>query len=186
MGRVSTAFRAFWRSCFDAEVAARVENALHPGKGLPTPPSPHTPSAPVAPQDSTDAKRIASELAALSLLSTLQREARLIDFLQEDLSGYEDGQIGAAVRDIHRETRQVLERLFAIRPLVDHPEDTLMTLPKEADLTHYRLTGQARNQEAPQGYLRHKGWQATKCDLPKFTGTESSARIVAPAEVEMS
>ena len=39
--------------------------------------------------------------AAVQMLAALQREGRLVDFLQEDLSSYEDSQIGAAVRNIH-------------------------------------------------------------------------------------
>src|SRR5207253_6846543 len=37
--------------------------------------------------------------AAVQLLAILQREGRLLDFLQEDVDGYADAQIGAAVRD---------------------------------------------------------------------------------------
>src|SRR5215831_3115113 len=35
---------------------------------------------------------------ALQLLALLQREGRLVDFLAEDISGYDDASIGAAVR----------------------------------------------------------------------------------------
>ena len=35
------------------------------------------------------------------LFSVLQREGRLLDFLQEDLSAFDDAQIGAAVRSVH-------------------------------------------------------------------------------------
>ena len=43
-----------------------------------------------------------SPLPAVQILAALQREGRLIDFLEEDLSAYEDAQIGAAVRNIHQ------------------------------------------------------------------------------------
>jgi hypothetical protein len=33
-----------------------------------------------------------------------------VDFLEEDLSSYPDGQLGAAVRSIHTSCRQVLDR----------------------------------------------------------------------------
>ena len=47
---------------------------------------------------------------ALQLLSILQRDARLVDFLMEDVAAYSDDQIGAAVRDIHRQSREALNR----------------------------------------------------------------------------
>src|SRR6187200_700467 len=40
---------------------------------------------------------------ALQMLSILQRDARLIDFLMEDISGYSDDQVGAAVRSLHEQ-----------------------------------------------------------------------------------
>src|SRR5690242_11018654 len=45
---------------------------------------------------------------AVQLLALLQREGRLLDFLQENIDGYSDDQIGAAVRDIHRGCKKVL------------------------------------------------------------------------------
>ncbi len=50
---------------------------------------------------------------ALTLLATLQREARFVDFIMESLEGYSDAQIGAVARDVHRDCGKVLERLFA-------------------------------------------------------------------------
>src|SRR5262249_54971860 len=44
--------------------------------------------------------------APLRLLALLQREGRLLDFLMEDVQPYTDAQIGAAVRDIHRNSRK--------------------------------------------------------------------------------
>ena len=47
---------------------------------------------------------------AVQMLALLQRDGRLVDFLEEDVSSYPDGQLGAAVRSIHTSCRQVLER----------------------------------------------------------------------------
>ncbi|MCD4755860.1 MAG: DUF2760 domain-containing protein, partial [Deltaproteobacteria bacterium] len=47
----------------------------------------------------------ASEIAIVQTLGLLQREGRLIDFLQEDIEPYDDAQIGAAVREVHRGCR---------------------------------------------------------------------------------
>ena len=52
------------------------------------------------------------------MLAALQRESRLVDFLQEDFSGYSDDQIGAAVREVQRDSQKVIEHFFALRPIV--------------------------------------------------------------------
>jgi len=43
---------------------------------------------------------------AVQMLALLQRDGRLVDFLEEDVSSYPDGQLGAAVRTIHSSCRQ--------------------------------------------------------------------------------
>ena len=45
----------------------------------------------------------------LHSLSILQREGRLIDFFDEDLSRYEDAQIGAAVRSIQEDCKKAVK-----------------------------------------------------------------------------
>jgi hypothetical protein len=114
----------------------------------------------------------------------LQREARLIDFLKEDVAPYEDAQIGAAVRDIHRDAAKLLERLFAIRPVIDQAEGSAVTLDgKEAGLV--RMVGNIR-EGATSGTLVHHGWTATKVELPVWSGPKDTDRVVAPAEVEVT
>jgi hypothetical protein len=181
MGRISTAFRAFFRALFDAAAAARLDQALA-GTPLPPPsePAPITPPKPVSPRA---AKPAQSE--ALTLLSALQREARLIDFLQEDLKDYTDEQVGAAVREVQRDCAKVLERLFAFRPVLDQEEGTSVELPADFDAGRVRLTGKVAGAGPYRGTVRHHGWEATKCELPNYTGSDAAARTVAPAEVEV-
>src|SRR5262245_5919116 len=108
------ALKAFFRTLRDRTFAEQVDRLL---QGQALPPS-TTPASPLA--DRLRADLIEPALArsdALTLLATLQREARLIDFLMEDLASYDDAQIGAAVRDVHRDCAAVLERIFALRPL---------------------------------------------------------------------
>ena len=50
------------------------------------------------------------------MLSILQRDARLIDFLMEDISGYSDDQVGAAVRSLHEQSRAALARYITLSP----------------------------------------------------------------------
>lgn len=146
-------------------------------KSAPPPVTPSPPPKPAAPP-----KPARSE--ALTLLEALQREARLIDFLKEDVAPYEDAQIGAAVRDIHRDAAKLLERLFAIRPVIDQAEGSAVSLDgKEAG--RVRLVGNVR-EGASSGTLVHHGWTATKVELPVWSGPKDTDRVVAPAEVEVA
>ena len=137
---------------------------------------------PAPPPPKPEPKRPAGE-DALVLLAAFQREARLIDFLKEDLTGYDDAQVGAAVRDVHRDAAAVLDRLFAPGPAVDAEEGSRVdpaTLPAGRVKTTGSVGGGA-------GVLVHPGWAATKVDLPARTGPpdEAAARLLAPAEVEV-
>jgi hypothetical protein len=123
---------------------------------------------------------------ALTLLATLQREARFVDFVEESLEGYSDAQIGAAARDVHRDCGRVLRRMFEIQPLIDDPEGAAVELPPGFDAGRYHLTGNVTGQPPFRGQLAHHGWQATKCDLPTWSGKPDAALLLAPAEVELS
>ncbi len=120
---------------------------------------------------------------AVELLAALQREGRLVDFLQEKLDTYSDAQIGAAVRDIHRDCRATLQRLFGIDPLVSQPEGSTVTLPTSPDAGLWKQTGRAGS--GNQGRLCHHGWKITRHELPAWSGTEASAWVIAPAEIEI-
>ena len=50
--------------------------------------------------------------AALQLLSLLQQDARFLDFVNEDLSGFSDAEIGAAARVVHEGSQKTLSDLF--------------------------------------------------------------------------
>jgi hypothetical protein len=51
---------------------------------------------------------------------------RLVDFLEEDVSSYPDGQLGAAVRRIHSSCYQVLDRYIKLEP-VFLPRETILS-----------------------------------------------------------
>ncbi len=122
---------------------------------------------------------------AITLLAALQREARLVDFLQESLADYSDAQIGAAVRDIHRECGAVLNRLFALRPAVTDEEGAEVEIPPGFDPARWRLTGNVSGEPPFHGRVVHPGWEATTCELPTWSGSAAAAKIIAPAEVEV-
>ncbi len=176
--RFSVAIRAFFRSLFNAEIAEQIDAILKSGRpALAELPSPQPAAVKAPPKPSRS--------EALTLLATLQREARLVDFFKESLDGYSDAQIGAAVRDIHRDTAVVLQRLFAIEPVVEGEEGRQIEVPVGFDAGCYRLTGNVTGTPPFNGTVVHHGWKASKCELPVWSGGKEAAEIVAPAEVEL-
>lgn len=154
----------------------------------PPPPGPASTAAKAAAPASTAAPPKPSAPVrgeALTLLSMLQQEGRLIDFLKEPITSFSDAQVGAAVREVHRGCGDTLERFFAIRPVRSESEGSTLTVPASNDGSEIRLTGNVTGKPPYTGRLAHAGWQATKVELPQWTGPAASAKVVAPAEVEV-
>ncbi|GIW43117.1 MAG: hypothetical protein KatS3mg077_0399 [Candidatus Binatia bacterium] len=121
---------------------------------------------------------------ALQLLALLQREGRFLDFLAEDLNGYSDAQIGAAVRAIHAGCRKALDGRLELERVVAGEEGTEVTVPEGFDPVEIRLTGEVRGAPPYRGVLQHPGWRVRRIELP--ASLESGKRtILAPAEVEI-
>lgn len=126
----------------------------------------------------------ASPDAALQLLSLLQKEARFIDFIKEDVSAYSDADIGAAARVVHQGCSKAINEHFTLAPVSNDPEGNRLTLNAGFDAASFRLTGNIVGQAPFTGTLVHKGWQVTDLRLPKLTEGHN-AKIIAPAEVEL-
>jgi hypothetical protein len=120
----------------------------------------------------------------LYLLSVLQREGRLVDFLFEKLDNYEDAQIGAAVRNIHAGCGRVVFRNLAVKPILKEAEGAEIVIGKNVDPALVTLTGNVAGQPPFTGVVRHKGWQAKRIELPALADFRQ-AGIIAPAEVEI-
>lgn len=122
--------------------------------------------------------------AALQLLGLLQKEARFVDFIQEDVSAYSDADIGAAARVVHQGCVKAINEHFTLAPVSQDAEGSRVTLNKGFDAASFRLTGNIVGEAPFTGTLMHKGWQVTDLRLPKLTEGHN-AKIVAPAEVEL-
>ena len=181
-GRVSTAFRAFFAALTNPETAERIDHAL---KDQPISEKSTSTALPGLVEPVKVVPERPKQSEAVTLLATLQREARLVDFLKEDIGGYADDQIGAAVREIHRESAAVLNRLFAIRPVLEQEEGAAVEVPSGFDPAQYRLTGKLTGHAPFRGTLRHHGWVVTRSEFPEFIGNESAAKTICPAEVEV-
>lgn len=178
--RLALAFQAFFAVLFQKDAAQRVRQALRPSDAVPVAanatPKPLQEEKPVAISSSGSSRN-----DALTLLMVLQRDARLLDLVNESLDGYSDAQIGGAARDVLQDTRKTLARLFGLQPVSAQAEGEKVQLPDTASPIRYRVTGTA---SAKAGRIAHPGWQATKVDLPKWTGQREDAMILAPIEVE--
>ena len=124
------------------------------------------------------------DASALQLLGLLQREARFVDFVQEDVVGYTDAEVGAAARVVHEGCRKVLGAHFSIAPVRNEPEGSRVTLAAGFDATAVRLTGNVVGQAPFTGTLGHRGWRVTEARLPQLTDDKAAA-ILAQAEVEL-
>ena len=175
LSRIGLAFGAFFGVLGDSELAARFV-ALRDGTEPVPAPAAAPPAASVLKQPSPD--------AALQLLALLQRDARLIDFVGENLSAYNDAQIGAAARVVHEGCTKVLREHFSIVPVRDEIEGSRVTLPAGFDAAAVRLTGNVVGQPPFNGSLSHRGWRVAEVRLPKLAEGHDT-RVLAPAEVEL-
>ena len=176
--RIPIAFGAFFSILSDPGYAARV-------LGLRLAPAPMpTPAAAPAPTPAPAPRKEATPDAALQLLALLQRDARLIDFVQEDLSGYSDAEIGGPARLVHEGCAKVLRAHFTLTPVRPEAEGSRITLNQGFDARAVRLTGNVVGQAPFQGALSHRGWRATEVKLPKLAEGHD-ASVLAQAEVEL-
>ena len=194
MSRIALAVSSFFAIVGQPRFAADVARLRAEG-GWPKPPPPPPPPAaapapaPVAPPPPpppppAPVLQLASETAALQLLGLLQREARFIDFVEEDVAGYSDADIGAAGRVVHEGCRKVLREHFKIAPVRSETEGSRVTLPSGFDAGAVRLTGNVVGQAPFTGTLGHRGWRVTGSELPKLAPGHD-ATVLAQAEEEL-
>ena len=122
--------------------------------------------------------------AALQLLGLLQQEARFLDFVQENIAGHGDADIGAAVRVVHEGCRKVLKQHLDLEPVRTEAENSRITLPRGFDAGAVRVSGNIVGEPPFTGTLIHRGWRASRIQLPRLAEGHD-ARILAPAEVEL-
>lgn len=126
----------------------------------------------------------ASDPSHLRMLTMMQNASRLIDFLKEDLTTYDDAQVGAAVRKIHADCGKCLEEIVTIRPVMDENEGAKVNVLQGYDPSKIKVVGKVKGEPPFTGVLVHKGWKAHKRSLPKKVG-EPTSDIIWPAEVEI-
>ena len=104
MNRISLAFRSFFSILFGGTLPPDIAQAFGYSKAMPVKaPRPRLPKPAAGPAD-----------GAVQILSVLQRDARLVDFLMEDISAYSDEQVGAAVRDVQAQAPRIAAAVSAV------------------------------------------------------------------------
>ena len=179
MSRISLAFSSFFGLLFGGQLPESVILALGLSKR----------AAKAAPAAAAPPPKVDVSEGALQLLSLLQRDARLIDFLMEDVSPYTDEQVGAAVRNIHESSRATLQRYLSLQPVIDGVEGAVTQLSAAGALKNdpgaIKLIGNVpADGNVKAGTLRHKGWKVEKIELPAYPA-KAKLKILAPAEIEV-
>ncbi len=163
MHRIVLDCKVTMRLLRDDKFAAQVEKLL-------APPEPEKPAKP----DGTP----------LRVLTLLQREGRLLDFLMEDIDGASDDQLGAGVREIHQKCRKVLTEHLDLEPVLAKKEGDPVDVAAGFDPSAVQLTGNVTGQPPFKGTLIHPGWRVKQIKLSK-PGAGVDELVVQPAEVEL-
>jgi hypothetical protein len=119
--------------------------------------------------------------SSAQLLAAFQKEGRFIDFLQEDLQGFPDAQVGSVARGVHKGCRQVLRQYLILSSVLDQKEGEKVTVDEGFDPHRISLVGKVEGSPPFTGILRHHGWRMEKDQLPPL----GAADILLPAEVEL-
>jgi hypothetical protein len=173
LGRIWLAIRSFFSILFHGSLPddAITELGLTRRGAAPKP----------QPAAATTGPRVSD--GALQILSILQRDSRLVDFIMEDIAAYSDDQVGAAVRGLHDQARESLTRYVKLDPVIDGVEGTF-TKAALPDPAAVKFIGNVPAGKPSGGLLRHKGWRAGKVELPALNPRQDS-NIIAPAEIEI-
>ena len=172
MNRVVLAFRYFFDVLAHGKPSDTLLNASGPDQ---------QPANSTGPSTSLPAAKASD--GALQILSILQRDSRLLDFLMEDVSGYSDTQIGAAARVLHDQCRASVSHYVSLQPVIDGVEGAFTHVPA-ADPELVKFIGNVPAQTPSGGVLRHKGWRAASVELPPLLPA-ADVSVLAAAEIEV-
>ena len=152
----------------DAAFAAKLDAILAGGDLKPVePPKPAKPSG-----------------AALRMLALLQAEARLVDFLMEDISGADATTVGNAVLKVHKDAQAALKRFAVIETVLPGTEGDTTTVPKGFDPSAIRVVGNVTGEPPFTGQIQHPGWRVKELKLgAPPEGVDEF--VLQPAEVQI-
>jgi hypothetical protein len=127
-----------------------------------------------------------AEAEVVGFFALLQEKGRLVDFLMEELTSYDDAQVGAAARVVHQGCKQVLQEYFQITAVSGAEEGSQIIVPAGYLAEEYRIIGKLSGDPPFTGKLIHKGWKTESVKLPRIIQTEGKRwSVIAPAEIEV-
>jgi hypothetical protein len=163
--RFGLALKTYFHVLRDAALAERIRSLLGP-----------------SPTEEVEPSRLSPE--PLRFLALLQREGRLLDFLLEDIQAATDEQVGAGVRELHRQAQAVIKEHLVLEPVIAKNEGETVEIPAKFDPSAIRLTGNVTGQPPFRGILHHHGWRVKSYTLPTLPEGQDPF-VLAPAEVEL-
>lgn len=125
----------------------------------------------------------AYECGAIQLLGELQKEGRLLDFLEEDLSQYGDEEIGSSVRSIHEGLKKAIVKILEKEKVINQEEESSYRVNSDYNASEIKLSGQVSDKFPLKGILVHPGWKVSKMNLPERP--RQAEEVIVPAEVEI-
>ena len=186
--RFCLAFVAFFSVLFRRDCAERFQALRMAAQSPALPEANAHDGAQTAGRDEADTTTAAGAQPgrdALHLLAILQREGRLVDFLQENIAGFADADIGAAARAVHDGCKKALDNYLPLTPVRTEAEGSEVVIEADAAQGSVTLTGNLAGNAPFRGQLCHRGWKVTEVRLPEVAAGKDLS-IVAPAEVELS
>jgi hypothetical protein len=127
-----------------------------------------------------------AEAEIVSFLAIFQERGRLIDFVMDDITTYDDARVGAAARVVHQGCKAALKEHFRIRPLRAESEGSSGTIPAGYAADEYRLIGKISGPGPFSGTLLHHGWKTESVNLPRIVRADPDRLpTIAPAEVDL-
>lgn len=172
-GNIGLGLSAARRAGEDPPFAETLRAMLSGAKAV-TPPAPAAPPPPPKPTGE-----------GLRALTLLQSEARLVDFLMEDIQAASDAQIGQAVREVHRKAREALLMHAKPEEILPGTEGDTVTVPAGFDPSKIRVVGNVVGNPPFTGTLQHPGWRVKELKLatPPASADEF---VLQPAEVQIA
>jgi hypothetical protein len=149
-------------------------------------PEPEPPKADLAKPMPVPAAGSQAEAEIVSFLAALQERGRLVDFLMEDITTFDDAQVGAAARVVHEGCKSALREHFQVQSVREENEGASVTIPVGYAADEYRLIGNIRGAGPFSGTLVHRGWKTEWVKLPRIVRADPDRLpTIAPAEVEL-
>lgn len=121
----------------------------------------------------------------LTLLGVFQEKGRFVDFLMEDVTPYNDAEVGLVARAVHQGCKAALDEHFHIEAISAEAEGAAITVPAGYPADEFRLVGNLSGQAPFSGKVVHRGWRTTSVKLPRVFNTGGHLPVIAPAQVEV-